>query len=170
MNPLRLGLLLLAALVLQSTLFARWRLAGVRPDLLALLTVLAGLYGGRGYGAATGFVAGFLLDLVAGRLIGLGALAKAITGYVSGALGGRLFRDNAAVILAIVFVGTLFDQMLFLLGAKAFGYPLAFWHGLWRVALPLAWYHVLLVPFVYGPVRRWWGVDGDQAAMEWPPS
>lgn len=161
MSPVRLGLLIVGALLAQSTLFARLPLAGVRPDLLLLLTAFAGLQGGRGYGAAVGFAGGLLLDLVAGRLIGLGALAKACTGYVAGALGSRLFRDNPVVVLTIVAVGTLLDQAVFLLGAKAFGYPLVFWHGMWRIALPLAWYHALLVPFFYGLFRRLWGADDE---------
>jgi len=60
---LRLPLMLIAALLLQTSVLVRLRVFGVMPDFMLLVAVAAGLTAGPSRGAALGFTAGMVIDL-----------------------------------------------------------------------------------------------------------
>ena len=81
---------ILTGLLLQSTLFAPpngFTLAGARPELMYLITIVMAMLEGPGSGAVAGFAGGmaedFLLDL---RGKGSTALTLTLLGYVIGQL------------------------------------------------------------------------------------
>jgi rod shape-determining protein MreD len=77
----RVGLLLLAAVVLQLSAVAPTSVLGAGFDLVPLTVAAAALYGGSVAGSATGFAAGFLLDLAVGGTMGLSSLVLTAVGY-----------------------------------------------------------------------------------------
>lgn len=79
-----------AVVVIQSTVFADLRVAGVAPELVAIVVVLAGLFGGAETGAITGFSAGLLYDVLLPTPFGLAAISYTATGYVIGSLQSGL--------------------------------------------------------------------------------
>ena len=62
----RVGLLLLAAVVLQLSAFSPTEVLGGSFDLIPLMVAAVALYAGSVTGCATGFSAGLLLDLATG--------------------------------------------------------------------------------------------------------
>jgi rod shape-determining protein MreD len=76
--------LVLAALLLQSTVLARLPLPGGAPDLLLVLVVAFALAEGPQSGTLTGFGAGLLADLTADHELGRTALVLALVGYAAG--------------------------------------------------------------------------------------
>ena len=63
--------MILAAFLLQTTVFQSIKLAGAVPNLLLVLTITYGYLRGRTSGLVIGFFSGLLLDCLYGSVIGL---------------------------------------------------------------------------------------------------
>jgi rod shape-determining protein MreD len=109
----RVGLLLLAAVVLQLSAIAPTEVLGSGFDLLPLTVAAVALYAGSVTGSATGFAAGALLDLATGGTMGLSSLVLTAVGYGVGRFSE--LRDPSHGLLPIP-VGA----------AATFGYVTAF--------------------------------------------
>jgi rod shape-determining protein MreD len=110
-RPVVLGLLVMAAVVLQVALFPLLSVDGVVPNLALLLVVAAALVRGPQFAAVLGFLAGLAVDLAppADHVAGRWALALVVVGY----LAGRVRQDSGSSPVAAVvtvaassFVGT----------------------------------------------------------------
>lgn len=147
------GAMLLGALLLQAAFFPAYTLFGARPDLVTLLVILFGLFWGPRTGALLGAAGGLAVDLLIGRLVGLGALTRAIIGWASGLAGQRVFSDNWIVPVLAVLVGTIAEQVLYVAGASVYGLPAAWTAAFFLSALATGWYGALLtVPILPGVV------------------
>ena len=62
--------MILAAFLLQTTVFQSIKLAGAVPNLLLVLTITYGYLRGRTSGLVIGFLSGLLLDCLYGSVIG----------------------------------------------------------------------------------------------------
>lgn len=114
-GQLRVVALLLVGIVIQTTLGADLRVDGVAPDLMLLLAICAGLYGGARQGVLVGFGCGLLSDLfLTNTPFGLSALTFCLVGYVVGALRVTLLPDGWPLVPVIVFVASVFGVALFL--------------------------------------------------------
>ena len=71
---IRVGLLLLVAVVLQLSFLSQLGILGGHIDLVVLVVAAVSYYGGSIAGCATGFAAGFLLDLLSGATMGVSSL------------------------------------------------------------------------------------------------
>lgn len=78
---LRVFVLLLLAVVLQLSALSQITVLGGRADLVVLVVAAVAYYGGSIAGSATGFAAGFLLDLATGATMGVSSLVLTATGY-----------------------------------------------------------------------------------------
>ena len=93
---LRLALVVITAVVLQTTLFTHLRIDGVVPD-VGLVCVLAVAYeDGPDMGAWFGFVMGLSIDLFLTTPLGLSALSFALTGYAVGVFQSGMVRTTPA--------------------------------------------------------------------------
>ena len=90
---LRLPILMIAALLLQTTVLARMRLFGVMPDLMLLVAVAGGITAGSSRGAALGFASGMLIDLFLPTPLGLSALVFTLVGYGVGVANTGVLRS-----------------------------------------------------------------------------
>ena len=96
---LRVGLLVLAAVVLQLSGVAGGRLLGATIDLIPLVVAAVAIYAGSVPGTATGFATGLLLDLAAGQTVGAASLVLSAVGYGVGRY--REVRDPANGLMPI---------------------------------------------------------------------
>ena len=96
---LRVALLLFLALVLQVSVLSRIGIAGGHPDIVVLVVAAVAFYAGSVAGCATGFAAGFLLDLATGATMGASSLVLIAVGYGVGRL--REMRDPSHGLLPI---------------------------------------------------------------------
>ena len=87
----RVGLLLLLAVILQVSAVSQTSIFGGQADLVVLTVAAVAYYAGSVSGCATGFVAGFLLDLASGATMGASSLVLTGVGYGVGRL--RELRD-----------------------------------------------------------------------------
>ena len=118
------------ALALQTTL-ARFVIRGtVAVDLVLVVVVYAALADGPVTGLLTGTFAGLVQDALSSGIIGIGALAKTIVGFLAGVVGTQFIVAQplprfivffgATVVHAVVFIG-----LYVLLDLRQFGPPYA---------------------------------------------
>jgi rod shape-determining protein MreD len=81
---LRLFLVGVVLLALQSTVFADLRPAGISLQVLLALAAAAGAAGGPQKGALAGFVLGLLYDLNVGTPLGSSSISMGLAGYLAG--------------------------------------------------------------------------------------
>jgi rod shape-determining protein MreD len=77
----RVGLLLLLAVILELSAFSQIGILGGHADLVVLAVAGVAYYGGSVPGSAAGFTAGFLLDLLTGATMGASSLVLTAVGY-----------------------------------------------------------------------------------------
>ena len=143
-----------AALVLQSTVFAQITLLKAQPDLMYLLTVLVALLEGPTSGAVLGFAGGLAEDFLLTQPKGITALTLTLLGYAVGTVRQYIVSPSALVPVIMVFAGTAIGLMFnglvkFLLGqlGEGWGYQL-------QIALLTGLYNSILTPLVFPLVRR----------------
>jgi len=90
---LRLPLMLIASLLLQTTVLARIRFFGVMPDFMLLVAVAGGITAGATRGATLGFASGMLIDLFLPTPLGLSALVFTLVGYGVGVANTGVLRS-----------------------------------------------------------------------------
>jgi rod shape-determining protein MreD len=121
---LRLGIVGLVGVLIQTAFVSQISVFGVRADLAPLLVGAVGLLCGSMSGAAFGFWVGLLVDTALLQTLGVSSLILTVVGYSAGRL--RELRDPANA-LAPVAVGAAaaatfavgFSIMQFLLGVEA---------------------------------------------------
>jgi rod shape-determining protein MreD len=151
---LLIGLVVVTALLLQSTVFAELRLLGVRPELLYLVTISFALLEGPNEGAVVGFIAGMAQDFMLHEPKGITALTLTLVGYAVG-MGRHLIVSASPLVptfvVAIATAGgvAFYEITAFLLGTfdetPAYGA---------KVALLTSAYGAVLTPIVYPLLRR----------------
>jgi rod shape-determining protein MreD len=95
------------AALLQVTLFATLDLAGGVADVLLLALLSIALLRGPVVGAAAGFFAGLLVDVMTLDTLGVTALLYSLAGYWAGRYGETTGRDRSHAPLLTVFVATI---------------------------------------------------------------
>ncbi|NLK07230.1 MAG: rod shape-determining protein MreD [Firmicutes bacterium] len=143
MRKLAILAVLVAAILLQSSLFPFWMWMGVKPDLVTVIVIIVGLVYGLVPGSTIGFFGGLLLDYSLGRLIGAGAVSKMLVGGLAGWVSPRIFGDRMIVPPLAVLVGSWLEQTLYMLIANAFGSSLPLAKGFWMIVLPLGLFNVV---------------------------
>lgn len=144
MKSVRDGLVLLVALVLQSTVLYRIEIAGARPDLLVAYVVYLAWMRGPVVGTIAGFSVGLVQDLDASVPLGLNALAKSLVGFLVAKAGFRVHRSNAGVRFAFFFVAMLVHDVIYYAVATE-GDPAAFAKQMVLTAVPSALYTGVVV-------------------------
>ena len=148
------GMILVTALLLQSTLFPQLSLLGVRPELVFMVTILIALIEGPAEGALVGFFGGLFQDFLLNDPKGITALTLTVLGYAVGL--SRQYITSPSPLLPTIVVaagtaaGVAFHAVVsFLLGR--FDHPFAFTS---KVIVLTALYGAVLTPIVYPTIRR----------------
>jgi rod shape-determining protein MreD len=92
--------LVVTAVLLELTVLPWLRLPGAVPDVVVVTVIALGFVGGPVRGAATGFLAGVLLDLVppSDGLLGATAVVLVVVGYLAGMFGEERDRSPLTVL------------------------------------------------------------------------
>lgn len=114
MRAFVVSLILLANLILSSTVFSYIEVAGIRPNTWLLIVICFAMLRGDVEGAIVGFFSGLLQDIMFGRAIGLHAALGMATGFLCGKPFKDFYREN-------------FMIPIFLVGAACTAYELAFY-------------------------------------------
>ena len=81
---LRIAVLMIGAVVLQTAFFSTLSILGAPPNLIPVVVVSLGLLGGALFGAVCGFLTGFLLDSALLHTLGVSSLVLLSVGYLAG--------------------------------------------------------------------------------------
>lgn len=151
---IRWGVLLTAAYVVQIGFLNDLSFFGVHPDIMLLLAVCAGLVGGPSRGAAVGFVAGILVDLLLSGDLGISALCFTLVGFGVGMVEDSVIRPTRGISIAISAGASAIGVLLYaglrqLLGGHTLSDP-----HLWRIVGIVALLNGVLC-LVALPLCRW---------------
>jgi len=148
--------LIFTAVLLQLTVLPLLRLPGSTPDLVAVTVIALGFAAGPVRGAAAGFVAGLVLDLVppADGLIGLSAVVLVVLGYLAGLLG----RPDRSPFVSVALTALLSAGVVlgFAMVGGIVGDPRVSWDRVPMLLLTQAGYALVLAPFVVPVVGALW--------------
>jgi rod shape-determining protein MreD len=155
LRALAAGALVVAALVLQISVFPHVAWDGVVPNLALLVVVGAGLTRGPQFAMTLGFVSGVLLDLAppADHSAGRWALALLLVGYVAGRVRQDV-RPSAGVVVATVAASSFLGTSVFALSGLVLGDLDVGIGGLLQVIGVAVLWDVLLTPLVLPVVMR----------------
>ena len=143
----------LTALVLQSTLFSQVTLAGVKPELVYLLTIVLAFLEGPASGAVAGFAGGMAQDFLLNQPKGITALTLTLVGYAVGMIRQYIVTPSPLLPVALVGGATVIGVLFY--GAVAFLLGVDVGSGyLVKAALLSGVYNAVLTPILYPVLRR----------------
>ena len=126
MDTLRNVLLIILALLLQSTLSGRFDILGARPDLgMLALTLIAGTVTGT-ESILYGFFIGFVQDVYTPEYLGYNSFTMSLMGFLLGVLKETITVENIGVKIAVAGVACLLHDILYLSFYTAFDFTLLF--------------------------------------------
>jgi rod shape-determining protein MreD len=150
-----IAVVILTALLLQSTIFSQMKLLGVKPELMYLVTILIAILEGPQEGAIVGFAGGMAQDFLLntpGK--GITALTLTLLGYTMGLARQYIVSPSPLLPTILVAAGTAIGTAFYQLVAVLLGQldvPVSY--GV-RVCLLSAIYGAVLTPIVYPLLRR----------------
>ena len=142
---------------------------GVRPDLLLLFVLAAGMRGGETAGAAWGVGLGFLQDSFSAGLPGTAILTKGLAGLAAGSLRERLDCDNPNTQALVAAAATLAEGAVHLALLAVFSEGGRFVEPLLAVVVPAAALHGALLPAALAARRAASRGGAGAAARRQPP-
>ncbi len=101
-NAIIIYLLIIAAFIVQCSLFPKIGTISASPNLLLILAFMAGYSRGKIPGLLTGLFAGLCFDIFFGEVIGFYALIFLLTGYISGIWNKFFYSDNIHIPLILL--------------------------------------------------------------------
>ena len=144
---LALAVVLVVAVLIQSTVLARLRLAGARPDLLVLVVVSVAVATDPTTGAVFGFVAGLVSDLLFDLPVGVSALVYTAVGFAVGTV--RVYVTSHRPLVHLVLAGAASLASVWCCGLLLRVFDLSSWATVTRAGPLVALYNLLLTPFIY---------------------
>jgi len=156
---IRLFLVVVMLVVIQTTVFPHLRVFGAMPDLLLLATIAVAYEDGPDTGAIFGFSSGLALDLFLSSPLGCSALSFAIVGYLVGVFQGGMLRPSGWVAPALGGIGGLAGNVIFVVVASIAGDDLLNGHSV-KIIVIASLYDAVLAPLVF-PIGRWAAHDPD---------
>jgi rod shape-determining protein MreD len=144
---LALAVVLVVAVLVQSTVLARLRLDGVRPDLLVLAVVSVAVATDPTTGAVFGFVAGLVADLLFDLPVGVSALVYTAVGFAVGTV--RVYVTSHRPLVHLALAGAASLASVWCCGLLLRVFDLSSWATVTRAGPLVALYNLLLTPFVY---------------------
>jgi rod shape-determining protein MreD len=153
-NRIRLTLLVVTTVVLQSTLFPDLRFFGVAPDVGLVATIAVAYRVGPERGALYGFASGLAIDLFLQTPFGVSALAFAVVGYCVGIIQAGMSREVRFAAPLFGGIGGLVGGFLFVAVAALAGQDQVIAVRTIYVLLLAAAYDALLALALF-PAARW---------------
>ena len=145
---------LLAAAVLQAALAPYLAIGQVVPNFLLLVVITIALVEGPAPGAAVGFSAGLIFDLLGSGPVGPMLLVLTLTGYLTGLMHENMFAEGWLLPLTVLAVATLSAEVAYGLILILLGSGGPFWSTFLTKMLPGAVYNTVLALLIYPWLAR----------------
>ncbi len=161
----RLAVVLLVAVLIQTAVAPHLRLLGANPDFALIAVVCVALVKGSETGAVFGFLTGMLTAIALMEPFGLSAFVFVLIGYFAGRYAETADLPAGLAPLLTVFIATLLANVLFAMAQflLAREVPVGFFLG--RVLVPSLVFNTLLAAPVYLLIRLWLRGPGDLRAV-----
>ena len=151
---IRLGFVVLACVVLQTTLFTHLRIDGVAPRRAGVRCSPVAYEDGPDTGALFGFVMGLAIDLFLTTPLGLSALSYAVTGYAVGVFQAGVVRTTPWLAPILGGIGGLFGGLVFLTAGAVVGQSGFLSFESLKIVVISAMFDAVIAPLVFPIVRR----------------
>ncbi|MEJ8733269.1 rod shape-determining protein MreD [Mediterraneibacter sp. ICN-202921] len=143
------AVLIFACYLLQCTVFSSLELAGIKPNLMIILTSSIGFMRGSKEGMLVGFFSGLLIDIQFGSIIGMYALIYLLTGYINGLFMQMYYDEDIKLPLFLIaaseFVfGLVVYFFMFMLRSEFY-----FWFYLNHIIIPELIYTIVITLGLY---------------------
>jgi len=145
---------LFVAAVLQAALAPYVSIGQVVPNFLLLVVVTIALVEGPGAGAAVGFSAGLIFDLLGSGPVGPMLLVLTLTGYFTGLMHENMFAEGWLLPLTVLAIATLSAEVAYGLILILLGSGAPFWSTFLTKMLPAAVYNTALALLIYPWLAR----------------
>ncbi len=159
-TSLKLTAVYLVALIMQLSIFIDVRVAGVAPELLALVAVIAGFFAGTERGPVIAFCAGLVWDVYLPTPLGVAAVAFALVAFAVASLEQGLFHDSRFQMLSVVTIASAATVVGYALIGELVGQRGLVDVEMLRVAVLVGLLNGALTPIAL-PVVRWALLEGD---------
>jgi len=156
------ALLFIAGVYMNSVVFSRVQIYGVRPDILLGLLVSYAMLMGRLPACVLGCALGLFMDAMYGKIIGLTAISYLLSAYVSGFFYQKYYADNFVVPAAFAAAGHLVQEHIMALATWLRGVPFPYLQTLTAYILPCALFTGLISIPLHFLMRR---ALGQQARL-----
>ncbi|MBU5612409.1 rod shape-determining protein MreD [Geomonas azotofigens] len=147
---LKIAAVVIAALLLQMTLLPRYLLDPFQPNLIIILVVYLGLKLPHRFAGVAVFALGLLQDSFSGIYLGLHAFSYLCIYTLLSELADRLYTDNRALFVLVVFIATIMSALLNLLLLLVFSVGNGLYASLLPALLPQALINALIASVVSG--------------------
>ncbi len=137
-KKLTAALAILICLFLDTILFPRLNILDIRPDAMLAATVSFGVLTSSLSGAVFGVTGGMLIDILAGRYVGLHAAIYLVAGMVAGFFYKKFYADNIIIPAVTASILGFLKDIFFFLITVIIGARFAYLGVLLRYALPSA--------------------------------
>lgn len=148
-------LLIVAALLIQSTLAELISIGQIKPDFVLIVLVFLSLSDGQIAGTIFGFLSGWFQDVYSPQYFGLNALCKSVVGFFVGYGSGGVIERNLVVQGIILFMASFFHDALYFL-ISSWKHMEGYGWYLLRFGVPTALYTTLVGVFIFSllSIRR----------------
>lgn len=145
---------ILVATLLQAGLAPYLAIGGVVPNILLIVVVTLALVEGPNAGAAAGFAAGLMFDLLGAGPVGPMTLVLTVTGFMAGQLHENMFAEGWLLPLTVLGIASLLSAIAYGLILDILGAGGPFLYTLFVKMLPEAIYDAALALLVYPWLAR----------------
>ena len=112
-------IILILCLIFQFAFLENFKLINIGVDIVLVAIIGITIFNGEIYGLISGFVAGMLIDIMTGSIIGITALIYSVDAFLAGRISGFGFRKktlaNVLLILLLTEINILFMSGIYYL-------------------------------------------------------
>lgn len=112
-NYISMFIMIIVGFVLQTTIFRSLQIADVSPNILVILTAIAGTMYGQYNGLFTGVVCGLFIDLMYSSVVGVNIFMYAVIGFIIGITNKVYIEDDIILPIMTITAGDLIYGALF---------------------------------------------------------
>ena len=143
------AVIILAAYLLQCTVFPALEIAGIKPNLMLVVTASFGFMRGPREGMFVGLASGLLIDIQSGDMIGFYALIYLVAGYVNGLFEEMYFDEDVKLPLFLIAASDLLYGVCIYFLTFLLRSDFNFLYYLNRIIIPEAIYTIVITLVAY---------------------
>lgn len=116
MPVMKLGLIIILNLILESTILPLFTIIGYIPNISLVTIIVLAFRRNKYYAGFFGLITGLIYDILFGKTIGIKALVFFLIGYYAGEIKGNLNSENLLIPMIFSALGTIiYNSMYFLI-------------------------------------------------------